>query len=585
LTERVFFSYCNEIADASSTMGGFETMHIKEVRVQAFKRFHILDIRDLPASARLVVLAGPNSSGKSSLFDAFNEWDKIHGRGGSYDEDYFMKKGAGIVGRGNNVEINFHETSSSDFQPDAPKTFYIRSAYRNESDFRVDNLQRVGPVHEGAVVDRLIDNDVKVSRNYHRLVSRTLANVYDQQHDALKVAELRNLLIGPLRTSMKRVFDDLLLSGTGDPLQRGTFLFDKGSSKEFPYKNLSGGEKAAFDLLLDLVLKREYYVDTIYCIDEPEAHIGTRLQGSLLEEITQLIPDQCQLWIATHSIGMMRKARELKQAQSNEVVFLDFTDKDFDNYVELSPVEVDRRFWASILDVAVADLAELVAPRTIVLCEGQEFFKDGRRELGFDADCYTKIFGAEFPDTSFVSVGSSNEVESDKLGLARAVELLVSGSKVIRLVDRDDKSLEEIERIGPDIRVLRRRHLEAYLFDDEVLTQLCEVENKSDKAQAAISIKDAGLKDSRDRGHRSDDFKAACRSIVADLKQLLDLKSHGQKSSSFMRDTLAPLIQPGMSVYAELKEDIFGSLIPVSSHPDGNSSSLEGLSASESLTT
>jgi len=38
--------------------------------VKSFKRFHDLVISDLPASARLIVLAGPNGTGKSSLFDA-----------------------------------------------------------------------------------------------------------------------------------------------------------------------------------------------------------------------------------------------------------------------------------------------------------------------------------------------------------------------------------------------------------------------------------------------------------------------------------------------------------------------------------
>jgi hypothetical protein len=37
---------------------------------------------------------------------------------------------------------------------------------------------------------------------------------------------------------------------------------------------LSGGEKAAFDLLLDLVIKRREFNDTVFFIDEPEAHMS-----------------------------------------------------------------------------------------------------------------------------------------------------------------------------------------------------------------------------------------------------------------------------------------------------------------------
>ena len=39
--------------------------------------------------------------------------------------------------------------------------------------------------------------------------------------------------------------------------------FDKGTSRDLPFGNLSGGEKAAFDLLFDIFIKREEYDDTV----------------------------------------------------------------------------------------------------------------------------------------------------------------------------------------------------------------------------------------------------------------------------------------------------------------------------------
>ena len=46
-------------------------MRIKEIRLKNYKRFTELTIADLPATARLVVLVGPNGTGKSSVFDSF----------------------------------------------------------------------------------------------------------------------------------------------------------------------------------------------------------------------------------------------------------------------------------------------------------------------------------------------------------------------------------------------------------------------------------------------------------------------------------------------------------------------------------
>ena len=46
-------------------------MRIKNIRLKNYKRFTELTIADVPATARLVVLVGPNGTGKSSVFDSF----------------------------------------------------------------------------------------------------------------------------------------------------------------------------------------------------------------------------------------------------------------------------------------------------------------------------------------------------------------------------------------------------------------------------------------------------------------------------------------------------------------------------------
>ena len=45
-------------------------MKIKSIKLKYFKRFTDLTIEDLPEKAKLVVMIGPNSCGKSSVFDA-----------------------------------------------------------------------------------------------------------------------------------------------------------------------------------------------------------------------------------------------------------------------------------------------------------------------------------------------------------------------------------------------------------------------------------------------------------------------------------------------------------------------------------
>lgn len=221
---------------------------------------------------------------------------------------------------------------------------------------------------------------MRVSDNYQRLVGQTLDGLYGGGHDDANVRDLRESFIGELQDAFTSVFQELTLEGPGDPLGGGTFLFRKGAVSGFPYKNLSGGEKAVFDLLLDLMVKRASFQDTVFCIDEPEAHSNTRVQGSILDQLLGFVSDASQLWIATHSIGMMRRARELQEETPNAVAFLDFQDLDFDQQVTLAPVSVDREFWSRTLGVALGDLASLVAPATVVLCEGKP--ANGNRARG-----------------------------------------------------------------------------------------------------------------------------------------------------------------------------------------------------------
>ncbi len=119
----------------------------------------------------------------------------------------------------------------------------------------------------------------------------------------------------------------------------------------------SGGEKAAFDLILYIAVKRASFPEAIYCIDEPEAHMNTRLQSALLEELYNLVPHEAQLWVATHSIGTMRKARELDTNQPGTVAFLDFGGRDFDRSAIIMPSRPTRAFWENVLNVALDDLA------------------------------------------------------------------------------------------------------------------------------------------------------------------------------------------------------------------------------------
>ena len=215
---------------------------------------------------------------------------------------------------------------------------------------------------------------------------------------------------------MNRLFTDppLVLRSLGHPTDGDLFEFDKGTSERFTYQNLASGEKAALDLLLDVIVTKTEDDETIVCIDEPEAHIHTKLQGQLLEELYNLISDNSQLWIATHSIGMVRKAQDLWREDPDSVAFLDFGNHNFDEQVTLKPITPDPDFWSNTYEVALGDSAQLVLTEWTVFCEGEKF----------DADCYKNIFGSHHPEVCFISLEGRGNVEKSIEVLNRVPEKL-----------------------------------------------------------------------------------------------------------------------------------------------------------------
>lgn len=540
-------------------------MRLKRVHFHEFKRFTDLTIMDLPESARLIVIAGPNGSGKSSVFDGLKTWHWANGgAGGGWDETYGAKVGSESIGWTSRVAVEFHEPLPGASE-DRKKILYVRSAFRNEADFNVSGISRLASPLDAPRVARLIDTDASVSDNYQRLILQTLDGVYrDDLPSEMTRVELRDRIIGKVRSALGNVFSDLQLDGVGGTMvgsdDVGTFYFSKGSSKRFLYKNLSAGEKACFDLILDAVIKAEYFDDSVWCIDEPETHLNTRIQGALLETLVSLVPEKSQLLLASHSIGFMRKAWELAKGQPGAVSFLDMQGLDFDQAATLRPVRPSREFWARTLDVALGDLAHLMAPERVVLCEGRtpRDGDDGKAE--FDADCYRRIFAAEFPETDFLSAGNSKDVSQDRLEAGRAIQTIATGTTLVRLIDRDLLNAEEVagqQALG--VRVLSRRNIGAYLLDDDVLAALCARCDQIDKLADVIRIRDESLQASVDRGNDPDDLKKAAGEFYNHVRKELTLSGAGSSWNAFARVTLAPLMQPGMVPYEQLKDDIFGS--------------------------
>lgn len=445
-------------------------MRIKELSLKNFKRFTDLQIKNIPAEAKLVLLIGANGSGKSAIFDAF-EWfmmdENPRDKNGNLikHDTYYMKDinkpisvdifppgYAKKIPAGMNMQPKiglsqknlFFGRPSMRIVPTLTNSFFDENAIHNNSD---------GPSYF-IDFDTRFQNDVKV---FTRDISRALRDPLFSGKSSVDLREIAQRFINPINESLSRIFGEdpktnIRIANYEDagssPNEPPKLFFAKGESM-INYDLLSHGEKQIIIILLNFIVRSKYFQDTIYYIDEMDVHLNTTLQYSLLKEITEnWIPENCQLWTASHSLGFIEYAKD-----TDHSVILDFDNLDFDETQVLEPIP---KHLDEIFEVAIprASLHKILGNRKIVLCENKNY------------ELYS-LMGLD--DFIFTDVQNSN-----------SVFLKIKRDKtLVGLRDRDFLTDNEVQRLSqkfPNYKVLDYYCFESYLYHPENVSQI-RIEN------------------------------------------------------------------------------------------------------------
>ncbi|MDI9358187.1 MAG: AAA family ATPase [Phycisphaerales bacterium] len=429
-------------------------MRIKKIEIKNFKRFTDLTIADIPDISKLVLVIGNNGSGKSSLFDAFDWLSKGKGTsgGGIYIGNEFMNYYLKDIAQDATVSIEFMDGALIEANKvgivkgrELAKYFVGRSSIRIIP--HISNSANLAWVSSDAdSPTSYIEHDTRFINDvfsYIRQINTALrAPVFSgQQADTLQI--FRDS-IEPLNNSLINIFggDETTTIQIAEfedafPNTTAKLIFKKGVSK-INYDLLSHGEKQVVILLINFIVRQQFYQNAIIFIDEMDCHLNTALQENLLREIvTRWIPNNAQLWTASHALGFIDYARNSEDAS---IIDLDLLN--FDTKKELYPLSKDT---LSVYDIAIpkSTITAILKGYKLVVVENTN----------------AQYFNAALGDKGYLFLPAGNnrevfrtvKVDKDKIGLR----------------DRDYLRKDEMKNIQeqfPKFKILLLYTFENYLY-------------------------------------------------------------------------------------------------------------------------
>lgn len=490
-------------------------MKIKKIQLKnGYKRFLDLTIDLGEDPKRIIALVGPNGCGKSCVFDGLLYLATNHSQiGNKSAKDYHYHSMEQLPNYTyQNIAIdftigNFYDVLTVKKQNAKGSTiFSFRSPYRYNSDLKVIRSEATPEIrlnNYGATTTSDIDD--KMTQNYRRLYIKY--NKYLNQQDC-RPSEAKVKIIGDINSSLENCLK-LKITSIGDiEAGKGTLYFTKDDHPSaFEFNVLSSGEKEVVDIILDLYLRQDEYDDTVFLIDEPELHLNTAIQKKLLLEINKIIGQNCQIWIATHSIGFLRALQEDLNDDCQIIQFKEGVNWASTKQI-LTPIKKSRSKWKELFETALDDLTSLVSPKRIVYCEGKAMPARNGEEQGFDAKVFNNIYGEKYPDTLFISSGGNTELDQRSDVALAILTKIFSDIEILVLKDRDVSSgrlnTEKDRQIylgtNPQhFRIMKRWEIENYLFDKEVLKIYCNKNglsfNEEEYDKFVTNIVDQNIKD------------------------------------------------------------------------------------------
>ncbi len=258
----------------------------------------------------------------------------------------------------------------------------------------------------------------------------------------------------------KKIFSDLIPSKKLidiDPAQPREFQYEDEDGQVLPFSTLSSGEQEVIKVLFDVARKEIKH--SVIIVDEPELHLHPTLTFKLIESLKTIGEHTNQFIFLTHSADLIST-----YYSTGNVYFIDPSQNGANQAHRLSDLNNSHH---QLVQLIGQNLGLFAVGKKLVFVEGENSSIDRLtyHTIAQSVDTEIKII----PVGSVINLMTLNSIEEQ-------IRNSIFGIDFYMIRDRDGLSDSQVNSIEVNgrIKCLKRRHIENYFLDDEILFKVAE---------------------------------------------------------------------------------------------------------------
>ncbi len=291
--------------------------YIKKIHIGQVRHLKDVDIPICEDKCRHLILTGRNGSGKTSLLEVMREYFellyKIFDKSNKINSVYKIPQNLLLLSDAslaqqdnilrNTIHLNFNVKDEEQLDVFNQHDIVI-AFFQDARDFSSPQPKKIEKVK---LKDRYLISDRPRELFVKYLLDMKMTEALSKNNSHPDKALLIGEWFDKLEKLLQRLFSDNELKLIFD---EDTFEFKikEPDGKLFDFNTMSAGYAAAFDIIVDLMMRMEknsnrsfhYDMPGIVLIDEIETHLHLELQKLILPMLTELFPN-IQFIVSTHS--------------------------------------------------------------------------------------------------------------------------------------------------------------------------------------------------------------------------------------------------------------------------------------------